>query len=204
MNVNWDNKGILFEPWIGQDYENGLHGKRVWILGESHYGTDDGWPPPRLWTIECIRQVLAGKPNSPFWRSIAKTVLGEKSTELEQDEFWHRVAFSNYVQAIAAEEARQPPTREMYASAEQPFFEVLNALEPDLLLTFCARMWDRLPDVPKADYGPDIPGRDGVRMATCRYTAQSGRKVLACRLLHPSGGLSPKRWHSAVAAAFDA
>ncbi len=39
-----DENGIYFKPWIGSDYENGVNGKKIMVLGHCHYcndGSDD-------------------------------------------------------------------------------------------------------------------------------------------------------------------
>ena len=40
------NSNIFFQPFVGKDYANGgIFGKRIMILGESHY-CDEEWAQP--------------------------------------------------------------------------------------------------------------------------------------------------------------
>ena len=50
-----------FRPWIGKNYQQSRWGKRVLVLGESHYQWDkkkpiDNWP---TLTVECVEGQIA-------------------------------------------------------------------------------------------------------------------------------------------------
>ena len=53
---------VFFEPWEGEHYRRaGLFGKRVLIMGESHYEWDPKIRPYRELTRDCIREQLDGR-----------------------------------------------------------------------------------------------------------------------------------------------
>jgi hypothetical protein len=37
LGMKWIGSTVEFEPWRGTDYETGINGRRILILGESHY-----------------------------------------------------------------------------------------------------------------------------------------------------------------------
>ena len=92
-----------FRPWIGENYQQGRWGKRVLVLGESHYQWDenmpiDNWP---TLTIECVEEIISGHAQGrwqAFWTKVAVASLGHTSTLDEKRTFWHSVAFYNYIQ----------------------------------------------------------------------------------------------------------
>jgi len=73
-----NNSKIFFQPWVGSDYNTGgVFGKKVLVLGESHYGdapdqTDDTigtikefvydfWGESYQQTFLCFERALAGR-----------------------------------------------------------------------------------------------------------------------------------------------
>ena len=42
MNMeNIEYKCVKFRPWVGTNYKKGFQGKKILILGESHYCKED-------------------------------------------------------------------------------------------------------------------------------------------------------------------
>jgi hypothetical protein len=60
-------------------------------------------------------------------------------------EFWQSVVFYNYVQ-VPMSGSRKSPTAEDFADGVVPFFEVLAAYQPDLVIVWGKRLWEHLPD----------------------------------------------------------
>lgn len=62
---------IFFKPWVGEDYAGGKwFGKRVMILGESHYQGDEGTPRE-----PAFAKVSWGDP--PRMRAMAEEPFGD-------------------------------------------------------------------------------------------------------------------------------
>ena len=58
---------IFFRPWIGDEYQAGLrYGKRVMILGESHYEWDADEKPDPDWTRTFIGNQISGEHTHAF------------------------------------------------------------------------------------------------------------------------------------------
>lgn len=208
-----------FEPWVGDNYWDGFTGgPRLLILGESHYG--DG-PPDRNFTQRLTRQYAEGQWNHRFWTGIMQTVVGHPRAEIKQgvhiqpinggpaiamnqESFWHSVAFYNYIQEFVAEPGMPPPPGAWQAA--RPAFEaVLEALEPQALLILGARLWNHLPGpAPGSEHqeyeGPPL-GVGELDGHAWVYQLPNGHEVLAAGIHHPSSrGFSRERWHPVVSA----
>ena len=111
------NSVVKFKPWVGENYETGIHqGKKLMILGESHYCANPETEATEDITIKVIEDLL--DPFSEYegykntYTKFAKAVVGEKQFSDEtKKEFWQHVIFYNYVQT-AISGARVSPTTE--------------------------------------------------------------------------------------------
>jgi hypothetical protein len=189
-------KNVKFEPWIGDHYQQAPLGKRILILGESHYDWDSDNPindKPDTTSI-VIQKQLDGDYTKAFWTHIAKAFLNHNPTLDEKREFWHSVAFYNYVQSSAGFGARVTPSSDQWTSSEPAFFEILEALQPQLMVVLGYRLWERLPNA-NCEAGQKIPGAEHVN--TCRYVYQTGN-CLAISLKHPSSGFNGMTWHAPI------
>jgi len=194
---------IRFLPWKGGRYESSpLFGRKVLVLGESHYQWDKEKPIDE-WdnlTIECIREQISGEATFAFWTNIAVAFLNRRPTLAEKESFWHSVAFYNYIQFSVGLGPRVPPTREMWRDSEPGFVQVLNNLKPDVIVVLGYALWKNLPEL-GGKVGPIIAGAD--QPDTWRYPYE-GRSALAYAILHPSsGGFSGYYWHPYVMRAIE-
>jgi len=192
-------KHIKFNPWTGSNYRQAPLGKRILILGESHYDFDPDQPIEGYaeLTNECIQEQIDGDTKKAFWTKIATTFLNRTPMLEDKRTFWHSVAFYNYVQSTAGSGPRKRPSGEQWTASESAFFEVLDLLEPQLVVVLGYTNWENLTNT-DAEEGPGLPHFPHVR--TCRYRYSTG-SCLAIRLLHPSSGFSPSDWNAPV---FDA
>lgn len=125
---------VKFQPWVGDNYEN--ENLKILVLGESHYGNAE--ENKETFTQDVIKSwALREEGSIKFFTTIAK-ILSDKTEVYLSDnnakEFWHKVAFYNYVQDFVGEEARIRPTDEMWRQAEKPFNEVLLKYQPDIVV----------------------------------------------------------------------
>lgn len=202
---------IVFEPWCGCRYTDAPFGKRVLILGESHYDPDAETPidqmptsQKRLFTQRCIQDQIEGAQRKRFWTNIAATFLNHLPTLADKKVFWHSVAFYNYVQSSAGLRPRMRPTKEQWRAAQAPFVEVLERWKPEVIIVLGFQTWDRLPEqLPDLNlYGRDAKQRiDDSRerdIDTWRYNYSDG-SCLAYRIRHPSSGaFSSEEWSPRV------
>lgn len=206
--------GVRFRPWVGPDYEKGVRGKKIMILGHCHYCKDgsDG----EEFTIKIIegyiRWIQQGHPLErdekgrikDLWtrtyRAFAKAFLGYESDEDEVSMFWNRVLFYNYVQ-VSVPSADSKPTAEDYHQAEIGFRTVLAQYEPDIIFVW-GNVYHKTPynigDGLEA-YGGDI-NVDGINVLYWKYTLPSGKICEMLKLHHPSQGFNWKDVHKIIQA----
>ena len=195
-------KHVHFTPWIGDNYWSARRfGKRVLVLGEAHYEWDDDMPslPPDL-TIQCIKEQISGEETYAFWTKIAIAFLNEHPSVEDKKEFWHSVAFYNYIQESVGFGARIPPTPEMWENTREPFNEVLSKLRPQFIAVLGYRLWDALPA--DGSEGPRARGARGHNEPLWLYPHPEG-EAWAFRLMHPSAGFSARKWHDPLMQALE-
>ena len=154
----------VVKPWKGDCYQDGkLFGRRVLVLGESHYDTD--LPPDSEgralaasdedFTIWCVRNLAIVGPN-PYFTKVANLLLGTPHgtpSPERKAELWHGVAFANYVQWMFARpskrgEPARRPTEEMWMAAQAPLLTLVGTLRPDVLVVLGTEMSGWLPSLP--------------------------------------------------------
>jgi len=181
---------IFFKPWIGKYYEKGIHGKRILILGESHYDCYE-----ETSTIECINIQLKGKETWRFFTNITITFLNKHPSLEDKYNFWHSVGFYNYIQESVGDGPRERPTKEMWDNAQSGFKELLQIYKPQAVIVLGYQLWENLP--PEEIQGPFIEFSE--QKETAIYQIDAGSQALAYAILHPSsGGFSGWYWHPFV------
>jgi hypothetical protein len=191
-------ESCTFEPWRGNRFDEGWRGKRVLLLGESHYAgggikADTGpQPSSKSFTSEVIRKWALGETRAKYFTYIAELLgadLGRK------EEFWNCIAFYNYVQSIVGNAARIRPTKEMWSAGYQPFCDVLDELRPQAMVVLGQALWNRLPGKEKQAGGPTTE--------QTVLTTPKGHRTMLGMTRHPSSfGFSPKKWKTHVDSLF--
>jgi len=171
---------VTFKPWIGSKYAtNNMFGKRVLVLGESHYGAPEDRVPEM--TVNAVRR-WAQEERAAFFTKTAKLLLGLDSntwlSDEQRAEVWEHVAFYNFVQQCPGEYSRIRPTLDMWQAGRQPFLEVVRALKPDVILVLGKQLSSWLPQLP-----------NHIRM---------------CNVQHPSTGFDYNLWNPRFAEALGA
>jgi hypothetical protein len=136
-----------FDPWIGNHYATGAFGgKRLLVLGESHYG-DEGDLYPGF-TAKIIREYALQKGYFRIFPKIQRLVVGGPGgfSNAERAEFWHKVAFYNFIQTILDYGGR--PTYEMWQAAREPFLQTVRELAPNIILVLGMELNRNLQQVP--------------------------------------------------------
>ena len=141
----------LFEPWQGPLYNSeGLSGRRVLILGESHYGKPE--EETARFTRECVEFMAKAEKGHRFFTVVAKLLLNEAAgvrlTQRRRCWFWDRVAFYNYIQSFPSTTSRVRPTSTMWSYAALCLPGVLAELRPDLVLVLGRELGRRIPAIP--------------------------------------------------------
>ncbi len=201
---------VFFEPWVGKDYQTGgLFSKKILVVGESHYcGSEDcngkcgfrDFPEGGCedFTHNTIMDYLSGECTDGWTRTFKKfeRSLVNKVTSLEDsNRIWHSLAFFNYLQ-VAMTEARKAGTDEDYKESQIAFYEVIEKLQPELIIVWGMRLFYKLPEENWTEGDSLII--DGYDVKNGYYQLKNGRKARCIAVYHPSAGYSWNWWHKVI------
>ncbi len=188
------NGTVKFLPWVGANYTNGINGKRIMALGESHYCNHPSEAVPEI-TNSVILDLLnpssdhEGYKNTytKFERALALKTL----SQAEKAELWNSIAFYNYVQ-VPMTGARVSPTKDDFVNSTEALFKVLNQHLPNILIVWRQRLYKNLPE--SGHQGQDLILPDGKISETWIYPLSNGHSVYILPINHPSSGFSWEYW----------
>ncbi len=210
---------IRFEPWIGSRYDLCLPPRppifgesRVLILGESHY-TDRGEDHEdhedqytRDFTSNIVRTRRA---DLQFFLNL-KAACVVPVDAMTSREFWHSVAFYNYVQWFVPGPGQETPP-EMFRESRDAFRECLNCLRPTHVIACGFGLWDRLcehqgfwcanPDVNQGIL-PFVPEQFQYKELWAGNYHYEGGTCLIVAIRHPAAYFQPLAWHDMLQAFF--
>lgn len=198
----------FFLPWVGAQYFSGggMFGRRIMVLGESHYcGVScsecgvNHYGKCNNFTTQVIRDYLDQNNKREGWMStylkFERSLVNHETTYEEREKIWDSLLFYNFLQ-VAMQGPRQAGTPEQYRAANEPFFAVLDKYQPDLLVVWGTRLWNNLPSERWID-GEDIQV-DGYSIENGYYNLPNGKKVRAICVYHPSAGYSWDYWYRVI------
>ena len=192
-------KNVFFEPWVGENYENGFNGKKILVLGDSHYcdkynncgnkcgnlNIDDD--KCRNFTTNVVEHFIEYKnggghmPWMNTYTNFTNVLLGEKADNKATIEFWNSIVFYNYVQK--AQPSREiSPSDEDYNNSHPAFIEVLEEYQPDLIFVWGWILWRK---IKKIGIEADFPILEKIK-DKFYYLEIKGKKIPACGIPHPS------------------
>ncbi len=193
-------KNVKFLPWVGKQYEEGISGHRIMVLGESHHCASAADAVPEI-TRSIIQDYL--DPNSEHegykntYTKFERALAGKVLTCDEEWSLWGHILFYNYVQSPISK-ARKAPTLQEFCSSEAALFEVLETYRPDRVIVCGKRLYNNLPQCGRQLADLQLPGGDGVE--TWGYTLSSGKLIQLLPIYHPSAGFSWMYWHEVMQA----
>ena len=203
-------KHVKFRPWVGENYHtDGIFGKKILVLGESHYCKEDKNRNPACIALghcsydcmnedcysqtqdelEIISNNYTGERYQQSFMTTAKSVMGKELTNAEVSLFWKNVAFYNYMQ-----HSQSGPTRpiEFNHDYSEAFRDVLESLMPDYIIVWGVRLWKNF-----------LPGWNGVRSEITLENGDKapawtynikGKEIHAICVHHPCIGKG-RKWH---------
>jgi len=189
----------LFQPWVGSQYDRGLNGTKVLLLGESHYGGVGDDAPAHEVTSRVVQRWAIDGPTHPFFTKAYRVVCGTPTPDRTREEFWNSVAFYNYVQAWVGNNPRVRPTPDEWKTGAAPFQDVLAALCPDRVVVLGKELWNQLPSPQESRTVTVNSNQIEIRFySTSSHTAQ------AAMVHHPSyPAFSYARWRPVIRALLD-
>ena len=196
---------VKFMPWKGENYQkDGFNGKRILVIGESFYCSEED--AVATLTDKIVNDYLAirnGEPcdNKGRWTNtylkFERSLVGEETTPERSREIWNSIAFYNYLQ-VPMSGARESGTKMDYKNAEKAFFEVINELQPDLIIVWgVGKLFNNLPE-DNWRWGETLEF-DGRPVKNGYYQLKNGNDVRCIAVKHPSTGYSWDKWHEVIA-----
>lgn len=125
-------KNVKFLPWVGVNYSHSKYGKRVMVLGESHYCANESDATSDI-TCRVFDDLLDANSEFEYYKNtytkFVRALSGEQIARQDVKRVWDEVMFYNYVQfPIAA--ARVEPTAKEFADSEPAFWEGWKNIVP--------------------------------------------------------------------------
>ncbi len=138
---------VRFAPWVGARYTEGVHGLRMLLVCESHYGQKEHERPTV--TPEIIKALALGqahplataKPGKHAHFTKIRTAVTKARPDgasLDTQGFWQCIAYYNYLQEFVSA-CRKAPPKSAWGRSESAFSEVVSVLAPDLIVCFSKR-----------------------------------------------------------------
>ncbi len=190
-------KHVFFVPWVGAEYSSGgIFGKRILVLGESHYG--DGEP-----SADATRRVLEEYLDCPetvpsylqSFKRFERSLTGAETDPQQRRRIWDSLLFYNFVQEVSTDAPRQTLDVKNPRQSADAFFEVLETYRPEYIIVWGYRLWDKLLPAEHWEWGEEIvvDGLPAIRFGY--YTLADGTRVKAIPVKHPSAGYSWAEWN---------
>lgn len=186
---------IKFLPFVGENYsKGGIFGKRIMVLGDSHYCANESDAIPTLTqdVIKCYLDPLSENENwMQTYRKFERSLVGHETTKRESVDIWQSLLFYNYLQ-IPLCGPRVAGTKEQYADSSSPFYEILAKYSPEIIIVWGKRLWENLPSQNWIDATNAI--FDNYAIENGHY-AIHGNNIMAFCIYHPSVGYSWDWWY---------
>ncbi len=187
---------LTFLPFVGKNYNNGgMFGKRIMVLGDSHYGSV---PQPNI-TQDVMVWYLDQNVEREGWMNtflkFERSLVNRETTPKDSCEIWNSLLFYNYLQVLL-DGPREAGTEQQYRDSSGAFFQVLDRYMPDIIIVWGKRLWKNLPWDNWIEGAPVTV--DGEEIDNGFYKLSDGHRVRALCVYHPSVGYSWDYWHKVI------
>lgn len=188
---------INYKPWVGKNYPTGFKGKKILVLGESHY--DDSGEINSDLTQDVIRD-LAYEPGGQAYLAtftcFERAMAGRQMTQKEREEFWESVIFYNYLQ-FPTSGPRINPNPEHWSASEDAFVELLKTYMPDCIIVWGVRLFNALPELGGKGGVLELENGDSADYWTYPI---NGKEIPALKIHHPSAptGRNWEYWNKVI------
>ncbi len=197
-------KHVRFEPWKGENYlTSGYNGKRILVIGESFYCSEE--EAVATLTEKIVTDYLAirngeFRENKGEWTNtylkFERSLEGKETYPEDSQRIWNSIAFYNYLQ-VPMSGARESCSAIDYKNAENAFFEVINDLQPDLIIVWgVGKLFNNLPE-DRWTWG-DLLEVDGWEIKNGYYQLDDEKQTRCIAVYHPSTGYQWDWWHKVI------
>lgn len=129
---------VKFLPREGKHYDHSRWGKRVMVLGESHYCANPSEATANI-TQRVFEYLFDSSCDHEGWMNtytkFASALSGQQENRFSAEAVWDEVLFYNFIQEPMTA-PRQAPTKEQRVAAQGAFLEVIEHYCPDLVLVW--------------------------------------------------------------------
>lgn len=200
-------KHVVFKPWIGNEYQTGgIFKKKILVIGESFYcSEEEAEKYAATLTKKVVEDYLAIRngelrENDGKWTNtylkFERSLVNEETTPEKSRKIWNSIAFYNYLQ-VPMSGARESGSIIDYKNAEEGFFEVINELEPDLIIVWgVGKLFCNLPE-DRWKWGEQLVV-DEWSIKNGYYQLNNGKNARCVAVYHPSTGYQWDWWHKAI------
>lgn len=201
---------VFFKPWVGKNYQNGgIFKKKILVLGESHYCGNENcngkcgfrdFPDGGCedFTYDRVMDYLNGSTGrwTNTFKKFERSLVNKPTTAEESREIWESVAYFNFLQ-VAMTGTRTAGSYEDYMEGQKAFLEVIEDLQPDLIIVWGIRLYGYLPNEGWIQGEPLV--FDNYSVKNGYYQLKQGKKSRVIAVYHPSTGYSWDWWHKVIA-----
>jgi hypothetical protein len=194
--MDWAATEVKFNPWVGENYCKGIKGKRLLVLGESHWHNCNK-------DEECRVEIDRAERHKGLTNSVVKGWIGGSRRSpvsyqvpalfgISEAEFWSDVVFYNYLQTFAGPGAGVRPKQAQWddEASSDAFRSVLEHFKPDRILVFGKATWLNLPSGQQREDRVPLPrgigGNSIENQKAWWYGCGKGHRALAMPIIHPS------------------
>ncbi len=190
---------IHFLPYVGANYSTGgIFGKRIMILGDSHYCENVSDAVPTL-TRDVIEYYLDPASENEGWmqtfRKFERSLVNKGTTNAESQMIWNSLLFYNFLQ-VPLSGPRVAGTDAEYKDASRAFFEVIDQYRPEVIIVWGKRLWDKMPFerwTPSTNISAE-----GYTIESGYYDLDDGSRARTIYVYHPSVGYSWDKWYKII------
>lgn len=192
QEVNSDSK-IFFKPWVGSEYNSGgVYGKKVLVLGESHYGDATDATDETIGVVKEFVYEYWGAPYQQTFLCFERALAGRELNQEEREQLWNSIMFYNYFQKSTTG-PRTEPDMTAQKDSEEAFRELLESYQPDAIIVWGQRLYNLLPAWDGSESSIEVDGDS----CPVWYYPIKGKNIPAMRVYHPSApaGKNWELWH---------
>ena len=142
---------MTFLPWEGPYYAQGFKGKKIMIVGESYYkSNEDNWTDnPDNYPFassSAVQKYIFGWNQETFSR-ITNIILGKtkgnKTTIEERASLWNNVVYYNFIQSGFRDKVNDNSTipNDWIITGKKILIDALSIYKPDLTILFSKQIW---------------------------------------------------------------